>query len=76
VITRYKATVADVQVTAYAGAHPDGDLVKWADYEALLKENEMLKTQLKAARACMPTVILNPVPGAAALPRPITWMEI
>jgi hypothetical protein len=57
-------------------AAQQAEIEKWADYEALLKENEMLKTQLKAALACMPTVILNPVPGAAAPPRPITWMEI
>ena len=34
-IDRYKVTVSNVQATAHGAAHPDGEYVKFTDYDAL-----------------------------------------
>lgn len=33
-VERFRPTVTNVQATAYCGAHPEGEYVKWSDYDA------------------------------------------
>jgi len=35
---RYKFVVSKVQATAHAAAHPDGEYVKWSEYEELQRQ--------------------------------------
>jgi hypothetical protein len=60
-INRYRPTVAEIKVTAYCGAHPDGEYVSFADYDAAIAALEAkcsdgwdhlheTTLQLKAAR--------------------------
>ena len=54
---RYKFVVSNVQATAHAAAHPDGEYVKWSEYEELQRQlgeaNEALAACQSQAGPCI-----------------------